>query len=428
MDQSVVAGIGNVYRAELLYRHRVDPFRPGTSLRVGRWQAMWEDLVELMADGRPDRPDRHRAARAPHRRGARRHEAAPRSLLRLPPRRRAVPGLRDPGPDPGAAGPQPVLVCEVPAPVPVAGRTVTRDHVPDPDAAETPMTTDVQPSRARAGDVRPPRHTMRRFARRGAYQDTKVLIALVAARAGDRDRGRHRARRHAVHQPDGAAAARQPPAQPAAPAVVRHLRLRAADDLPAPSRWHPPGARSARRHPGADVPDRAGRLAAPVPARRRRGDGRVDVRRPPRPDPAAGRRARAARRAGTPSPRSARPAVRRSPATSSSRPWSPTDRLELAVVDVSGKGEEAGTRALLLSGAFGGLLGALPRRPVPPGRQRLPAAPGLGGGLRDRDPPLPRPRRRHLRGAHGRPPARRAPPGRHRPLGGAAQRGADPRA
>lgn len=34
--------------------------------------------------------------------------------------------------------------------------------------------------------------------------------------------------------------------------------------------------------------------------------------------------------------------------------------LQLVVVDVSGKGEEAGTRALLLSGAFGGLLGALP--------------------------------------------------------------------
>ena len=51
MDQSVVAGIGNVYRAELLYRHRVDPFRPGRTLRVGQWQAMWDDLVELMADG-----------------------------------------------------------------------------------------------------------------------------------------------------------------------------------------------------------------------------------------------------------------------------------------------------------------------------------------------------------------------------------------
>lgn len=34
-------------------------------------------------------------------------------------------------------------------------------------------------------------------------------------------------------------------------------------------------------------------------------------------------------------------------------------RLELVVVDVSGKGEEAGTRSLLLSGAFSGLLGAL---------------------------------------------------------------------
>lgn len=34
--------------------------------------------------------------------------------------------------------------------------------------------------------------------------------------------------------------------------------------------------------------------------------------------------------------------------------------LEVVVVDVSGKGVNAGTRALLLSGAFGGLLGSLP--------------------------------------------------------------------
>ncbi len=34
--------------------------------------------------------------------------------------------------------------------------------------------------------------------------------------------------------------------------------------------------------------------------------------------------------------------------------------LQVAVVDVSGKGEQAGPRSLLLSGAFGGLLGALP--------------------------------------------------------------------
>jgi endonuclease-8 len=51
MDQSVVAGIGNVYRAELLYRHRVDPYRPGRTLRPRQWQEMWADLVELMRDG-----------------------------------------------------------------------------------------------------------------------------------------------------------------------------------------------------------------------------------------------------------------------------------------------------------------------------------------------------------------------------------------
>jgi hypothetical protein len=37
-----------------------------------------------------------------------------------------------------------------------------------------------------------------------------------------------------------------------------------------------------------------------------------------------------------------------------------TRRLEVALVDVSGKGAAAGTHALLLSGAFGGLLGAMP--------------------------------------------------------------------
>jgi len=36
--------------------------------------------------------------------------------------------------------------------------------------------------------------------------------------------------------------------------------------------------------------------------------------------------------------------------------------LEIVLVDVSGKGQEAGVRSLLLSGAFGGLLGATARR------------------------------------------------------------------
>jgi endonuclease VIII len=51
MDQTVVAGVGNVYRAELLFRHRIHPMRPGRTLRSGQWQAMWDDLVVLMAEG-----------------------------------------------------------------------------------------------------------------------------------------------------------------------------------------------------------------------------------------------------------------------------------------------------------------------------------------------------------------------------------------
>jgi len=51
MDQGVLAGVGNVYRAELLFRHRMHPLRPGHTLRVGQWRAMWEDLVGLMHEG-----------------------------------------------------------------------------------------------------------------------------------------------------------------------------------------------------------------------------------------------------------------------------------------------------------------------------------------------------------------------------------------
>ncbi len=51
MDQSVLAGVGNVYRAELLFRHRMHPLRPGKTLRRAQWLAMWDDLVVLMAEG-----------------------------------------------------------------------------------------------------------------------------------------------------------------------------------------------------------------------------------------------------------------------------------------------------------------------------------------------------------------------------------------
>lgn len=51
MDQSVLAGVGNVYRAEVLFRNRLDPMTPGNKLREASWRAIWADLVELMAIG-----------------------------------------------------------------------------------------------------------------------------------------------------------------------------------------------------------------------------------------------------------------------------------------------------------------------------------------------------------------------------------------
>lgn len=51
MQQDVVSGIGNVYRAEILFRHGLDPAMPGKSLTREAWDALWEDLVTLMKAG-----------------------------------------------------------------------------------------------------------------------------------------------------------------------------------------------------------------------------------------------------------------------------------------------------------------------------------------------------------------------------------------
>lgn len=51
MDQKVIAGVGNVYRNELLYRHLIDPHRPGTHVSEAEFDAAWKDLVALMKVG-----------------------------------------------------------------------------------------------------------------------------------------------------------------------------------------------------------------------------------------------------------------------------------------------------------------------------------------------------------------------------------------
>ena len=51
MNQEVVAGVGNVYRAEALFRQRLDPWAAGSALDGERWQLLWDDLVLLLKDG-----------------------------------------------------------------------------------------------------------------------------------------------------------------------------------------------------------------------------------------------------------------------------------------------------------------------------------------------------------------------------------------
>lgn len=51
MDQSVLSGIGNVYRAELLFRNRVAPLTPGRQLSEAVVRQLWRDWSKLLRIG-----------------------------------------------------------------------------------------------------------------------------------------------------------------------------------------------------------------------------------------------------------------------------------------------------------------------------------------------------------------------------------------
>lgn len=51
MNQDVIAGIGNVYRAELLFRAGINPHTPGNLLSQEQLQAVWDDSVKLLKVG-----------------------------------------------------------------------------------------------------------------------------------------------------------------------------------------------------------------------------------------------------------------------------------------------------------------------------------------------------------------------------------------
>ncbi|QIG42167.1 serine/threonine-protein phosphatase [Nocardioides anomalus] len=220
------------------------------------------------------------------------------------------------------------------------------------------MSTDVRPSRARASEVSAPRHTVRRFARRGAYQDTKLLLALsllpLAIVVG------------VVISPVNV-----PFTSLMVPLLLGSLLLTprllpyfcvylfgalmvslAAQESVTLKTYGAVGIQVlmclivlafALRRQRLGVAGAIGESMFVDLRDRILQQGGI-------PELAAGWHAESALRSAGGTPFAGDFIVA----------CTTPGRLHLVVVDVSGKGEEAGTRALLLSGAFGGLLGALP--------------------------------------------------------------------
>jgi endonuclease-8 len=55
MDQAVAAGVGNILRAELLYRARQNPFTPGREVEEKTLRSIWKDAGVLMKAAMVDR-------------------------------------------------------------------------------------------------------------------------------------------------------------------------------------------------------------------------------------------------------------------------------------------------------------------------------------------------------------------------------------
>lgn len=51
MNQDVIAGVGNVYRAEVLFRQRLSPWRLGKALSAEAAGSLWDEIAAAMQDG-----------------------------------------------------------------------------------------------------------------------------------------------------------------------------------------------------------------------------------------------------------------------------------------------------------------------------------------------------------------------------------------
>lgn len=55
MEQDILSGIGNIYRAELLFRARLSPFLPGIDVPLAKLKGIWKESKPLLKAGMVDR-------------------------------------------------------------------------------------------------------------------------------------------------------------------------------------------------------------------------------------------------------------------------------------------------------------------------------------------------------------------------------------
>jgi endonuclease-8 len=51
LDQKVISGLGNVYRAEALFLNRINPNRPGNLITRPNFEALWATIVQMLERG-----------------------------------------------------------------------------------------------------------------------------------------------------------------------------------------------------------------------------------------------------------------------------------------------------------------------------------------------------------------------------------------
>lgn len=77
MDQAVIAGVGNIYRAESLFLERLDPHTPSNQLDPERAAALWDRLTEQLRDGVAEGRIRTVRTRGPRRHWVYKHQGTP---------------------------------------------------------------------------------------------------------------------------------------------------------------------------------------------------------------------------------------------------------------------------------------------------------------------------------------------------------------